>query len=369
MKLIYPPLCVCVSVCVCVCVCVWQVITYLNDEINKWQMGLTGTTGTTAAPSYRKYGNKYDVNYENSDEQKYGKNGDYEYDKYDGKYGNQLPYKAESTATFPDTPIFKDSSTLIQVPNNSDYSSQKHFSVPNRMMDVNVISYSPDTIRNKMTYNTTQKNNEDIISNDFISVGVEKKKNQNDIDNNNYDNSDYEKNRIQIDNKNKIFNQNAEIVNESGRDILLRGIQNLGLGSSFGSLEGLGLDLSLGKEMNENFISVFKDTVKGRIIPETPIRNIDNNNIDSRGRPRAQLKNHQSNLDYNRDGNGSGVSVRSRNGDGGGGGDKRGLRDQKGYQGMGSGTGTGARSKGVGVDLESLAYYATGNGNNRIQSQ
>lgn len=347
----------------CVCLFVLQVITYLNDEINKWQMGLTGTTGTTATPSYRKYGNKYDANYENSDEQKYGKNGDYEYDKYDGKYGNQLPYKAENTVTFPDTPIFKDSSTLIQVPKNSDYSSQEHSSVPNRIMDVNVISYSPDTIRNKMTYSTIHKKDEDIVSTDFMTVGVENKKNQNNIDN-----DKCEKNKIQIEKKNQNFNNNAELGKESGRDILLRGIQNLGLGSSFGSLEGLGLDLSLGKEMNENFISVFKDTVKGRSIPETPIRNIDsNNNMDIRGRPRAQVKNHQSNLDFNREGNGSGSGVRSRDGNGIGGGDKRGLRDQKGYQGMGSGTGSGVRSKGV--DLESLAYYATGNGNDRIQSQ
>ena len=331
-------------------------------------MGLTGTTGTTVTPSYRKYGNKYDVNYENSDEQKYGKNCDYEYDKYDGKYGNQLPYKAENTVTFPDTPIFKDSSTMIQVPKNSDYSSQEHSSVPNRIMDVNVISYSPDTVRNKMTYSTTHKKDENITSDDLMTVGGEKKKNQYNNDNNNYDNNNqFEKNRIQIDDKNRNFNHNAELGKESGRDILLRGIQNLGLGSSFGSLEGLGLDLSLGKEMNENFISVFKDTIKGRIIPETPIRNIDNNNMDSRVRPRAQVKNHQSNLDFNREGSGSGMRSRNGGGDGNGGGNKRGLRDQKGYQGMGSGSGSGVRSKGV--DLESLAYYATGNGNNRIQSQ
>ena len=335
-------------VCACLCVCVLQVITYLNDEINKWQMGLTGTTGTAALPSYRKYDNKYDANYENTHQREYAKIGDYDYDKYDGKYSNQLPNKAESVVPSPDSPIVKDSSTLIRAPKNSD-----DFAVTSRKTDVNIISYSPDTMRNKLTYGVAQKNKEDGISNDFISVGVERKN-----DNNNKNDSDNEKfDKIHTDNQKHKFNQNAEIGRESGRDILLRGIQNLGLGSSFGSLEGLGLDLSLGKEMNENFISVFKDTVKGRIIPEVSTRrSIDNHNImDSRVKPRSQVKSYQSNLAYNREGSG----VKS----GSGGGDIKDRRDQKGF----SGSGLGVRSKGV--DLESLAYYATGNRNNRIQSQ
>ena len=345
--------------------CALQVITYLNDEINKWQMGLTGTTGT-AVPAYRKYDNKYDSKYENkyenNDVRDYTKNIDYDYENYEGEYGDKIPYKKDATVSFPDTPTFKDSNTLIQVPKNSDYYSKELSAVPSKMTDVNVISYSPDNVRNKLIQGNNQKNKDENISNDFISVGFEGKVNYNSNNNNsntNENKSDKDYNNVEnqnnYDNQNQFdsqkFNQNAEIGKESSRDILLRGIQNLGLGSSFGSLEGLGLDLSLGKEMNENFISVFKDTVNGRITPESMSRRSVNNNsnIDSRVRPRAQVKSHQSNLAYTT--TGSGV----RGGSGSGSGDKR---DQRGYPGSGTGAGT-VRGSGQRESISSPSHTTT----------
>ena len=114
---------------------------------------------------------------------------------------------------------------------------------------------------------------------------------------------------------------------ESGRDIYLRGMQNLGLGDSFGTLEGLGLDLSVGAVRDNSFSSS---------------SNINNNNYNYNN---SYNNNNRRGVDY---------AVTSTNTK---------YDDSNNYSSGARRVGTGSGSKrgsGSGIDLESLEYYNTG---------
>ena len=116
---------------------------------------------------------------------------------------------------------------------------------------------------------------------------------------------------------------------ESGRDIYLRGMQNLGLGDSFGTLEGLGLDLSVGAVRDNSFSS-------------SSSNNINNNNYNYNN---SYNNNNRRGVDY---------AVTSTNTK---------YDDSNNYSSGARRVGTGSGSKrgsGSGIDLESLEYYNTG---------
>ena len=118
---------------------------------------------------------------------------------------------------------------------------------------------------------------------------------------------------------------------ESGRDIYLRGMQNLGLGDSFGTLEGLGLDLSVGAVRDNSFSSS---------------SNINNNNYN--------YNNSYNNSYNNNNRRGGDYTVTSTNTK---------YDDSNNYNSGARRVGTGSGSKrgsGSGIDLESLEYYNTG---------
>ena len=118
---------------------------------------------------------------------------------------------------------------------------------------------------------------------------------------------------------------------ESGRDIYLRGMQNLGLGDSFGTLEGLGLDLSVGAVRDNSFSSS---------------SNINNNNYN--------YNNSYNNSYNNNNRRGGDYAVTSTNTK---------YDDSNNYSSGARRVGTGSGSKrgsGSGIDLESLEYYNTG---------
>ena len=118
---------------------------------------------------------------------------------------------------------------------------------------------------------------------------------------------------------------------ESGRDIYLRGMQNLGLGDSFGTLEGLGLDLSVGAVRDNSFSSS---------------SNINNNNYN--------YNNSYNNSYNNNNRRGGDYTVTSTNTK---------YDDSNNYSSGARRVGTGSGSKrgsGSGIDLESLEYYNTG---------
>ena len=127
---------------------------------------------------------------------------------------------------------------------------------------------------------------------------------------------------------------------ESGRDIYLRGIQNLGLGDSFGTLEGLGLDLSI-EAMRESFSnndisnnnSYGNGNSKGGNYSNIPVNTKHSNEIKRTGRNDNSQHNIYGTV-------------------------------KRGGVGSGSSSGTiGQRERGRGgIDLESLEYYNTGVG-------
>lgn len=281
-----------------------QVISYLNEEINKWHMGLS-LTGTA---SY-KHDNKYDTNYDTGT------------GHYGSEFDSDIPYRTASSlpsSSAPSgsrlsgipTPVYRTASYPIpEYPANSKKSSS-----------LNVISFSPDTPGTSANHTATN-----------YSGGVEANGTADGVAGSAY--SDRRSNRekkaedhVSFSNENDRNTYNAfGSEKESGRDILLRGIQNLGLGSSFGSLEGLGLDLSLGNDKSDLFFSSLRGG-SGQTVPPHSDRQVQ-----------------------------SKPSVSQRIAVGAG-------------ERSGSGMGKGGRS-GNGVDLESLAYYATGTRSARMQSQ
>jgi hypothetical protein len=325
------------------------VITYLNEEINKWQLGLSGTVCTPDYQKYSKYENKYESNFDFSHDNTYEKKYSSTYGgslerKYDARHEGAFEHKYDGSRTHPEqrqgqgqgqgqSSSHTDTSYQRDARGSNTHHSPDHSSIPTRPSSINVISFSPETpghvAQNPIfvSSKSSVKDNSDIDDLLFIDMKTKNVKNNNSVFNKN----DYRKND---DNTNR----ENEIEKESGRDILLRGIQNLGLGASFGSLEGLGLDISIANEKNENFLSSF---------PEK-----ENRNSGVPLGPRSVGRDL-----------GSGVGGRtvqnntSKRGERGGDTD----RDQR--------TGRQGGRAGVGVDIESLAYYATGARSSRMHSQ
>ena len=115
-----------------------------------------------------------------------------------------------------------------------------------------------------------------------------------------------------------------ELEKESGRDIYLRGMQNLGLGESFGTLEGLGLDLSVGAIRDNSF--------------DINNNNNNNNSYTRSNRRGGDYSGNSANTKYN---------------------DSTNFLSGAGRVGTGSASGS-KRGGGSGIDLESLEYYNTG---------
>jgi hypothetical protein len=329
------------------------VITYLNEEINKWQLGLSGTVCTPDYQKYSKYENKYeskfDFSHDNTYENKYSSSyGGTLERKYDTKHEGAFEYKYDGSKTHPeqrqgqghgqgqgqgqssshtDTPYQRDAR------GSNTHHSPDHSSIPTRPSSINVISFSPETpghVAQNPIYvgsKSSVKDNSDI--DDFLFLDM-KTKNVKD------NNSAFNKNEYRKNDNNT--NRENEMEKESGRDILLRGIQNLGLGASFGSLEGLGLDISIANEKNENFLSSF---------PER-----ENRNSGVPLGPRSVGRDLGSGL--------RGRTVQNNT-------SKRGERG--GDTDRDPGTGRSGGGAGVGVDIESLAYYATGARSSRLHSQ
>jgi hypothetical protein len=307
-----------------------------------------------SAPGYQKY-SKYENKYDNKYESKFDFSHDMKYEnKYAGTYsGNTdrkydtLEYKFDGSKSNSEQrqgqgqgqgQSSSHTDILHQRENrgaSNTHHSPDHSSIPTRHSSINVISFSPETPghvpQNPILVGpkSQAKDNSDIDDLLFIDMKVKTVKNNN----NAFSKNDYRN----TNNNNNNNTRENDVEKESGRDILLRGIQNLGLGASFGSLEGLGLDISIANDNSDKFLSTF---------PEK-----ENRNSGIPVGPRT----------VGRDlGSGSGGRMIQNNTSKRGG---DGDRDRD------PGTGRSGGRAGVGVDIESLAYYATGARSSRLHSQ